>query len=1147
MPILEGDIKLLKSAVMADTSDGGGAMTDVAVIDGQSNNLFPDTSEMDRALGRVAMRKVFGVAHTSDTDTLLGAHAVITDAPDDPLVHCTLMATSGWGDTRTVAKEAIEKYLVKGPRYTIRIQDTHYAGSLTLRLYAEQTVTDFPTGGDAIVLRNVNGQEQYVRVLKTSKSFQTYTVPDGELKAVLVSCELGQALAYDFFGAPLLKTVTNEINTYASLYSTTPSAGTRFYGVKPLGEAAAIGDIAVTTDDGIFTPLVPAATIESALVDQYPLTGRTAFTSVAFATATVTPTSGTLGASTVLTAPTTIQPGSLAMTHGATGFTDSNGLLMQGATAVGAVDYALGKITMYNTAPAYGAGTTTLVYRPGSLTSASPYSAALTITSANQGLVYTNVFEPPPARGSLTVSYMAQGAWYELTDNGTGKLSGADPGYGIGTIDYATGSMSVTCGAIPDIGSAIMADWGDPSSAKAITSTPPTRLYAELPLQIGAVADSIVATWSRGGTNYTATSDANGNFSGDATGSFRYSGVALTPTVFPDGAITLDYDVAATVDVGFINPVPAAVGTGVTYSAAGPLPIKQGTVRGTVQATSPSVWEIFGAGPFEHVLSFNDSNGVLRAYDGGTILDVGTINYTTGELWIREDIVRGFYEAAVSTAPGGWQTGVVVWDLRETTSQYTATGLLSANYSAGTLTAAQTVTTPATWHTALDLRGLETLLPSSVVFTLGADLYSVAGTTVQKGWNPYTALPAVANAGSMLNTGALSVTSLPANGVNSFTLINAAQFLASKRVSKGVFRTVNAPLKAGVFQLQVGAGVGAANDAGTLTGAFTGTVDYVRGMVTWVSGIGGFDPALLSYNAVFLQYLPLEAALLGLETARLPLDGKVPIFRAGGLVIVHNTQTYALPNPLVKGTVYNVGRVRVAAMKVKTATGATVDTTLYTTDLDAGTITFPVESDLTGLDQPFSVDHRIEDMVVCSVADISGKLTFTRNLTHNYPANTSYASSVLAVGDVFARAHNFVEQATWTGVWSDALVGSAPLANFNETSYPLVVTNKGAITERWALIFTNTTAFNIVGESVGNVGTGNTAADCAPINPATGVPYFSIPATGWGNGWAVGNVYRFNTAACGAPIWVVRTVLQGPATLQDDKFTLAFRGDVDRP
>ena len=97
------------------------------------------------------------------------------------------------------------------------------------------------------------------------------------------------------------------------------------------------------------------------------------------------------------------------------------------------------------------------------------------------------------------------------------------------------------------------------------------------------------------------------------------------------------------------------------------------------------------------------------------------------------------------------------------------------------------------------------------------------------------------------------------------------------------------------------------------------------------------------------------------------------------------------------------------------------------------------------------------------------------------------------------------------------------------------------------LIFTNTTSYRVIGESVGEIGTGNTANACAPLNPATGVPYFTLPALGWGAGWAAGNCLRFNTDACGAPFFVIRTVLQGPASIDSDQFTLAFRGDVDRP
>lgn len=61
---------------------------------------------------------------------------------------------------------------------------------------------------------------------------------------------------------------------------------------------------------------------------------------------------------------------------------------------------------------------------------AATHSAELVITSANQGLAFTAAFDPVPAPGTFTVSYMAQGRWYDLIDNANGKLAGADSSYG---------------------------------------------------------------------------------------------------------------------------------------------------------------------------------------------------------------------------------------------------------------------------------------------------------------------------------------------------------------------------------------------------------------------------------------------------------------------------------------------------------------------------------------------------------------------------------------------------------------------------------------------------------------------------------------------------------------------------------------------
>jgi len=157
-------------------------------------------------------------------------------------------------------------------------------------------------------------------------------------------------------------------------------------------------------------------------------------------------------------------------------------------------------------------------------------------------------------------------------------------------------------------------------------------------------------------------------------------------------------------------------------------------------------------------------------------------------------------------------------------------------------------------------------------------------------------------------------------------------------------------------------------------------------------------------------------------------------------------------------------------------------------------------------------------------------------------------SSALVAGDLKARVSVLFDQATWNGTtWQDSVSGTAATGTFNDVLAPIEVTNKGAVSERWALVFTNTTTFNVMGEHVGVIATGNVNTDLSPANPATGVPYFVVPALGWGIGWAAGNVLRFNTVGAMTPVWVVRTIQQGPNTGIHHSFTLLSRGDVDRP
>ena len=1154
MPIQCDDIKLLKSAVMADTPEGGGAMTGVAVIDGQSNNIFPDISTDDRAGGRFQVRKLFGVAHTSDTDTLLGASFAVLKPPADPLVHVALFQTPGWADERSTAVDLVERYLVKGPRLSARVMDTHYAGSLLLQLY-QVGGADFPAAGDAIVLRNPDGSEQYVRVLKVTVSSGTYNVVEGpsvvSFGANVALCEIGQALDMDVLGPPVAR-VTNEA-TYAQVYRTTVASGTAFYGVKPLAAPAAIGDRSVFTEGGIYSPLVPAATVEEPLIDIAPLTTRASLSRTAQATLTLPSQTLTMQPGTVLRLPTAVQPASLTITRGATVFVDDgNGNLKQGATVVGTVDYRGKSITLAAGSPSYGSAGTVIAYLPATPSGAATHSDSLAITIANQGLAFVAAFEPPPAPGTFTLSYMAQGRWYDLIDNGNGKLAGADTSYGSGTINYASGSIAYTMGAIPDVGSAIIYGWGDSSTAVALAPGDlPARISGEIPLEGRAMIDSVALSWSRGGTPYTATVAADGTISGNATGSAGAGKVRFAPAVLPDGPVTLAYNRAAD---RYTHATPNGGGS---YTLTN-LPVKPGSVEVLILTVPQGGFDIIGG-----ITVRDNGAGVLRSISPGSeLVTVGTIDYATGAVVLSASIAMTVYENVVQNFAVGsnYQFYEVKIKRDSHTVALLSAGTANISYTqSGSI--AETVTHTPDWSIQLPILTGLTLKVDALALTLGGEVYTAAQGTLVKGWDAVTG--AGTPAGALTSAGLISVTTLPVNGSNTVTWANAAQDRSSPRVGQGVFRVQSAPIKTGVFQIQNGALVGNSNNSGVISGGgWSGTVDFMRGIVRWsrtsyASGAwtGGWETwaslnpveaASITYNAVFLQYVPLDSSLLGLDTARLPLDGQVPIYRAGGQVIVHNTLTTTLPNPLVKDTAYSLGRERVAAVTVRTLTGAKVPGALYTVNFDTGHVTFPLASDLTGLDQPFTIEHRIEDELMVLSADISGQLALVAALTHAYPAGTSYVSSKLRKGDLFARVHNYLEQATWSGVWSDDLIGSEPTASYNSIDYPLVVTNRGAITERWAVIFTGATTVRVVGETVGQVLTGvSITAAIEAINPQTGVPYFSIPALGWGGGWSTGNVLRFNTAACGGPAWVSRAVLQGPASLASDSATLAFRADVD--
>jgi hypothetical protein len=478
----------------------------------------------------------------------------------------------------------------------------------------------------------------------------------------------------------------------------------------------------------------------------------------------------------------------------------------------------------------------------------------------------------------------------------------------------------------------------------------------------------------------------------------------------------------------------------------------------------------------------------------------------------------------------------------------------------------------------------ENIVSGSVRFVLGGKTY------VDRAGSLYHSIDPATNAGILAgtieyNTGFTRLSDWTPGAPNTLVIQSLTTEVDFNPVDEITFRVPIAPVRSGSFQLRAiplagtnGAQITVTADAqGKITGPYiNGTIDFLSGVVRvrfgqivpassataepWYSvasifNYQGVDSVIkprpvyadsIRYNAVGYTYLPLSATILGMDPVRLPSDGRVPIFRTSDVCVVHHTDRAAFPGTPAVGNVLDVGRVRVSYIKVIDSLGAALDPNMYTTDLDAGTVTLKSNYTLGALTLPLYAEHRIEDMAVVTDVQINGRLALNRPLTHNFPANSSLVSSALIFGDLQARVFGKFSQESWTNVWSDSLIGNNTTSQFNDTLYPITTKNRGAAEEQWALIFTSNTQFRIVGRSAGQIGTGDINTDCAPVNPATGTPYFDLKALGWGSGWSAGNVLRFNTAAANYPTWLVRTVLQGPATALSDSFQIQIRGDKDR-
>ncbi len=1022
-----------------------------------------------------------------------------------------------------------------------------------------------------------------------------------------VVCELAEALTAAFVGTEPMQSDPSVATMAALVYDTRyNAAAVALFGIAPTVALAETGDFSVQVDS-LYKPILPTSLAETALADTNPGGDSPALVAGNDATISFTTTTQCVKDGATLYLGQAAIPGTLSIAVSGATLTDDNGAMKLAGATVGTVDYGNGLAVWNSSCPNYGAASKTVTFTPAARPLRVADTAAQIVTAENRGYVYVLTLTPIPAPQTLRVAYRVNNRWYVLNDLGGGQLAGVDSSYGTGTVNFATGTVTITTGELPDVDSEILYTWGTPINYTARGGDPvDAPVVRGQTAHDGVAPGTVSVSWTVGATTYTLDDDpaGDGNLTGTGgVGFIRYATGEwwVRPTTVPpvNTEFTIDYDYGAPVEENFAHPLREPNGHLQIVLNAEPRP---GTVEveWNLLIEKP---ETVSTTPAEMIVSWprmdpikiirDDGAGVLTV-SGGTN---GTVNYATQTVdWLPDVTVsapwpRYTVEWIGFANVGGVMRGVYRntfshIDYFECAALYPddESGWVKVRYRpvGGDSSASETATLT---QLEFDLtKGYgETITAGSVRFVLGQSVYVDTAGQLYRDPGPDTGAGSLAGTLDR-STGRARLTSWPEGGSNAVTLQSCVTELAGQPIEEVVFRAPISPLRPGSVQLRyqlltgtvksktvdatglledtdcsisVNATLGIIrarfglwkNDA-DLTVEEKGQVWYdPDARVDFAGTLKIWKPALVLadsviYNAVAQTVLPPDSALLGINAARLPPDGKGLIFRVGQLVLAHHTDSFE-EGSLSPTQVLDCERERLYRVVIEDAAGLRLPASFYTVDRAAGTVTMAADLNLTGYAAPYTVLHTVADLARVVETDINGTLNLNRALSHDYPADDSRVSGVLYAGTLQARVSNVFAQSTWTSEWSDTLIGSEPLAQYNNALYPIATSNAGAYTDRMLVKFTSASAFQVIGENLGLIATGDINNDCAPVNSLTGETYFTLDHRGWGAGWATGNCLRFNLVGAAYPVDLIRAIQPSEPTAQDDSVELLFVGNVD--
>ena len=205
---------------------------------------------------------------------------------------------------------------------------------------------------------------------------------------------------------------------------------------------------------------------------------------------------------------------------------------------------------------------------------------------------------------------------------------------------------------------------------------------------------------------------------------------------------------------------------------------------------------------------------------------------------------------------------------------------------------------------------------------------------------------------------------------------------------------------------------------------------------------------------------------------------------------------------------------------------------------DGGVHIFAV-GDTVRISDKVSVDSLVgnEEYVTISTVTYAGDIAtigFTPPLVNNYSATNqaTRVASLLSCGTIQSSI-------------STPVVTSAQ-GSYDHATYPIVADNRGSIRQNITLTFTSSTAFTLIGDTLGSLGSGNiSGANCSPTNPNVAAPYFIINANGFLGSFVAGDSITFTVLPSAKGLWLKRIIPANTASRAGNKFILVVEGESE--